>query len=63
MIVVPVPFSTMGPQMLQHAKVLLEDDDNLIAIHKSFDKLLTGLRTAIATEYKLNKEETFIMIL
>ena len=58
MIVVPTPFSTMGPQMLQHAKVLLEDDDNLIAIHKSFDKLLTGLRTAVATEYKLNKEET-----
>ena len=58
MIVVPVPFSTMGGQMLQHTKSLLEDPDNLIAIHKSFDKLLTGLRTAVATEYKLNKEET-----
>lgn len=58
MTVVPVPFSTMGGQMLQHAKSLLEDDDNLIAIHKSFDKLLTGLRTAVATEYKLNKDET-----
>ena len=44
--------------MLQHAKALLEDEDNLLAIHKSFDKLLTGLRTAVATEYKLNKEET-----
>jgi hypothetical protein len=43
MIVVPVPFSTMGGQMLQHAKALFEDDDNLIAIHKCFDKLLTGL--------------------
>ena len=44
--------------MLQHTKSLLEDDDNLLAIHKSFDKLLTGLRTAVATEYKLDKTET-----
>ena len=58
MMIVPVPFSTMGGLMLQHAKALLEDDDNLLAIHKSFDKLLTGLRTAVATEYKLDKTET-----
>jgi hypothetical protein len=48
--------------MLSHAKGLMEeiDDDgsSLIAIHKRFDKLLTGLRTAVANEYKLNKEET-----
>ena len=52
MIVVPVPFSTMGGQMLQHAKALLEDD-NLIAIHNSYDKLLTGLRTAVIMETTL----------
>jgi hypothetical protein len=30
----------------------------LIAIDKSFDKLLTALRTAVANEYKLDKEAT-----
>jgi len=62
MIVVPVPFSVEGAHMLQHAKWLMEEADedgsSLIAIHKSFDKLLTGLRTAVANEYKLDKEVT-----
>ena len=58
MTIVPVPFSTQGAQMLQHTKSLLEDQDNLNAIHPSFDKLLTSLRTAIANEYKLDKEQT-----
>jgi hypothetical protein len=60
--VVPVPFSVEGAKMLQHAKWLLEEKDedgsSLIAIHPSFDKLLTALRTAIANEYKLDKTET-----
>jgi hypothetical protein len=62
MIVVPVPFSVEGAHMLQHAKSLMEETDedgsSLIAIDKSFDKLLTGLRTAVANEYKLDKEVT-----
>jgi hypothetical protein len=62
MIVVPVPFSVEGAHMLQHAKYLMEETDedgsSLIAIDKSFDKLLTGLRTAVANEYKLDKEVT-----
>jgi hypothetical protein len=62
MIIVPVPFSVEGAYMLQHAKYLLEETDedgsSLVAIHKKFDKLLTGLRTAVANEYKLNKEDT-----
>jgi hypothetical protein len=62
MIVVPVPFSVEGAKMLQHAKWLMEETDedgsSLIAIDKSFDKLITGLRTAVANEYKLQKEET-----
>jgi hypothetical protein len=62
MIIVPVPFSAEGAKMLQHAKWLLEETDedgsSLVAIHKKFDKLLTGLRTAVANEYKLQKEET-----
>ena len=61
MIVVPVPFSVEGAKMLQHAKYLMEETDeedgsSLIAIDKRFDKLLTGLRTAVANEYKLDKE-------
>jgi hypothetical protein len=43
---------------LQHAKSSLEDKDNLIAIDKRFDKLLTSLRTAVANEYRLTKEDT-----
>jgi uncharacterized protein (DUF1684 family) len=56
--VIPIPFSTQGAKMLQHTKSLLEDPDNLIAIDKQFNKLLTALRTAIANEYKLDKEQT-----
>lgn len=56
--VIPIPFSTPGAKMLQHTKSLLEDKDNLIAIDKRFDKLLTALRTAYANEYKLDKEQT-----
>jgi hypothetical protein len=62
MIVMPVPFSVEGAHMLQHAKYLMEeteeDGSSLVAIDKCFDKLLTGLRTAVANEYKLDKEVT-----
>jgi hypothetical protein len=63
MIVVPVPFSVEGAKMLQHAKWLLEETDedgsSLVAIRKDeFYKLITGLRTAVANEYKLDKEVT-----
>ena len=56
--VIPVPFSTQGAKMLQHTKSLLEDKDNLVAIDKRFGKLLTALRTAVANEYRLDKEST-----
>jgi hypothetical protein len=63
MMVVPIPFSTEGANMLQHTKRLLEEPDedstSLIAIHKErFHKLVTALRTAVANEYKLDKEQT-----
>jgi hypothetical protein len=63
MFVVPVPFHPEGAKMLQHAKWLLEEPDEdgngLIAIHKErFHKLVTALRTSIANEYKLDKEQT-----
>ena len=48
----------MGTKMLQHAKSLLEDKDNLVAIDKYFDKLLTSLNNAVAIENKLDKEQT-----
>jgi hypothetical protein len=56
--VIPVPFLTQGAKMLQHAKSLLENKDNLVAIDKRFDRLLTALRTAVANEYRLQKEDT-----
>jgi hypothetical protein len=63
MIIVPVPFSIEGAHMLQHAKWLMEETDedgsSLIAIHKErFGNLITALRTAVANEYKLDKEVT-----
>jgi hypothetical protein len=61
--IVPVPFAIEGAKMLQNVKWLLEekdeDDSSLIAIHKErFHKLVTALRTAVANEYKLDKEQT-----
>jgi ABC-type sugar transport system ATPase subunit len=58
MVCIPVPFSTQGRQMLQHAKSLVEDPDGLVLIDKSFDKLLMALRTASAEDSRLQKEQT-----
>ncbi len=56
--IVPTPFSIEGRKMLQNAKSLLEDPKQFILIHPMFDKLLISLRTAVATEYKLQKDQT-----
>lgn len=63
MFVVPVPFHPEGAKMLQHAKWLMEEPDedgsSLIAIDRErFHKLVTALRTAVANENKLDKEQT-----
>jgi hypothetical protein len=62
MFIVLTSFSIKGAEMLQHTKWLLEeteeDGSSLIAIHPSFNKLLTALMTAVANEYKLDKEQT-----
>lgn len=58
MFIVPLPFSIEGAQMLQHCKSLLENENNIVAIHPKFTKLITSLRTAVANEYKLDKEAT-----
>jgi hypothetical protein len=57
MTVIPVQFSTEHVSMLEHCKMLLEDDR--IMIHPKFDKLITALRTAVENgEGKLDKEAT-----
>jgi hypothetical protein len=56
--VVPVSFSQEGASMLSHCKNLIENEDSLIAINPEYDKLISGLKGAIAQEYKLNKSET-----
>jgi hypothetical protein len=63
MFIVPVPFSVEAAKSLQHAKWLLdereEDSSSLIQIDRErFHKLVTALRTAVANEYKLDKEVT-----
>ena len=51
--IIPIPFSINHAKMLQHLKMLI--DEGLIAISPRFEKLITSLRTAVATEYKLDK--------
>jgi hypothetical protein len=63
MFIVPVPFSIEGAKMLYHTKLLLderqEDGSSFIVIHKEkYHKLVTTLRTVVANEYKLDKEQT-----
>ena len=61
MFIVPISFAVEGAKMLQHTKYLLdereEDGSSLIQIDRErFHKLVTSLRTAVANEYKLQKE-------
>lgn len=39
----------MGKEMLSHAKYLM--DSNYVVIHRKFDKLLIGLRTAVVARW------------
>ena len=54
--VIPVNFHTRHKEMLGHSKMLLERGN--IAINPKFDKLITGLRTAVDNEGTLDKEAT-----
>jgi hypothetical protein len=61
--IILVPFWINRAKMLQHTKWLLEEKDDdgssLLAIDRErFHKLVTALRTAVANEYKLDKEQT-----
>jgi hypothetical protein len=51
-----IPFSTSGRSMLGNAVILM--DKGKVAIDPKFDKLLTSLRTAVAENYQLDKEQT-----
>jgi hypothetical protein len=56
--------SEKGHLKLQNVKWLLEERDedgsSLLAIDRErFHKLVTALKTAYATEYKLDKEQTY----
>jgi hypothetical protein len=54
--VIPMSFSTDGHKMLAHAKYCL--DNNWLAIHPNFHKLIIALRTAVATDGLLDKQAT-----
>ena len=58
--ILPTAFShSHGAQMMQHAKVLLDDPRNLVAIHPRFDKLLIALRSAQSKEgFDLIKDDS-----
>jgi hypothetical protein len=43
----PVHFSTEHKDMLAHSKIKIEE---LVAIIRSYDKLITALRTAVDSE-------------
>ncbi len=54
--VIPMSFSADGREMLAHTKRYL--DNNWLAIHPSFRKLIIALRTAVATDGLLEKAST-----
>lgn len=54
--VLPVNFTTEHKSMLSHLHVMI--NKNYLAIPSKYEKLITSLRTAYATEYSLDKEKT-----
>lgn len=52
----PIPFSTTHKDMLGNMVILMEKGK--LAIHPKFDKLIMALRTAVASDYSLDKEVT-----
>jgi len=54
--IIPVNFTKEHKQLLEHAFLLLASGK--VAIPAKYDRLLTALRTAQATEWNLDKEET-----
>lgn len=62
MTIIPLAFGKLHKELLQNAKHFTELTDaegkSYIGIHPRYDKLITALRTAYATEYSLDKTVT-----
>jgi hypothetical protein len=56
--IVPINFGRRHVEMLHWAVELMQTGGKIIRIHPKLTELLTSLRTAIAVEGRLNKEET-----
>lgn len=56
--VIPVSFSQEGASMLSHCKNLLEHEDGILAINEKYTQLITALKGAQSTEYRLDKKES-----
>ena len=54
--IIPINFATEHKALLEHCYLLVSDGH--VAIPKEYDRLITSLRTAQASEWSLNKEET-----
>lgn len=54
--VLPISFAKESTAMLGNCKMILES--GLIAIDPRFDKLIVSLKTAVANEMKLDKQQT-----
>jgi hypothetical protein len=58
--IVPIIFTTESKErMAQHARRMLEDPREFIAIHPRFNELITGLRTSVFDDQgRLDKDLT-----
>ena len=54
--ILPLYFGRQNRQMLTHTKTLI--DNQLVAIHSKFDKLITFLRTASEEQGVIDKDKT-----
>lgn len=58
MIVVPVAFDINGEvELLQNAKMTLEDNNKLVKIGRENEKLIAALRTAWTDGFRLDNEQ------
>jgi hypothetical protein len=54
--IIPINFLTTHKQMLSNLHVMVSK--GYLAIPSKYEKLITSLRTATATEYSLDKQQT-----
>jgi len=54
--IIPVAFVAEHKRMLSHLHVMV--NKGYLAIPQKYEKLITSLRTAYASEYSLNKDQT-----